>query len=111
VFSLCYIKGEDDERPRYSFKLEYLLPFHQSNSTTIAGVPQGRLLGVAVAPVQGTMVSGCLSIACVYFVADIRTRHVRYLKRLWSFEARGRDPTAKTMALVDVLHGSYCVKL
>lgn len=56
VFSLCYNKHEDHERPRYSFKLEYLLPFHKSNPTRIAGVPQGRLLGVAVAPVQGRII-------------------------------------------------------
>jgi hypothetical protein len=55
VFSLYYAKDKDHERPRYGFKLEYLLPFHKSNQTAIAGVPQGQLLGIAVAPTQGTI--------------------------------------------------------
>ena len=55
VFSLCFTKREDHEQPRYGFKLEYLLPFHKSDQTKITGVPQGRLLGIAVAPIQGTM--------------------------------------------------------
>ncbi|OAG17414.1 mitochondrial carrier [Alternaria alternata] len=53
VFSLCFTKREDHEQPRYGFKLEYLLPFHKSDQTKITGVPQGRLLGIAVAPIQG----------------------------------------------------------
>ncbi|KAL1795771.1 hypothetical protein ACET3X_005995 [Alternaria dauci] len=53
VFSLYFTKHEDREQPRYGFKLEYLLPFHKNDQTKIAGVPQGRLLGIAVAPIQG----------------------------------------------------------
>ncbi|KAF7679325.1 mitochondrial carrier [Alternaria burnsii] len=53
VFSLCFTKREDHEQPRYGFKLEYLLPFHKSDQTKVTGVPQGRLLGIAVAPIQG----------------------------------------------------------
>jgi hypothetical protein len=55
VFSLYYTKDESHEGPRYGFKLEYLLPFQSYKETEIAGVPQGRLLGVAVAPVQGML--------------------------------------------------------
>ncbi|KAI4621564.1 hypothetical protein J4E80_003934 [Alternaria sp. BMP 0032] len=53
VFSLYYTRDEDTEEPRYGFKLEYLLPFRSGNETEIAGGPNERLLGVAVAPVQG----------------------------------------------------------
>lgn len=38
---------------RYGFKLEYLLPFKQENENQIPGAPMGRLIGVAVSPVQG----------------------------------------------------------
>ncbi|KAG9195448.1 hypothetical protein G6011_00569 [Alternaria panax] len=53
VFSLNYTKHENHERPGYGFKLEYLLPLHKSDQNKISGVPQGQLLGISVAPVQG----------------------------------------------------------
>jgi len=55
VFSLYYIRDENTGEPRYGFELEYLLPFRSGNETEIAGGPNERLLGVAVAPVQGKM--------------------------------------------------------
>ncbi|KAI4662681.1 uncharacterized protein J4E79_003990 [Alternaria viburni] len=53
VFSLYYTRDKNTGEPRYGFKLEYLLPFRSGNETEIAGGPNERLLGVAVAPVQG----------------------------------------------------------
>ncbi|KAI4924028.1 hypothetical protein J4E85_008187 [Alternaria conjuncta] len=53
VFSLCYTRDENTGEPRYGFKLEYLLPFRSGNEMEIAGGPNERLLGVAVAPIQG----------------------------------------------------------
>ncbi|KAI4946595.1 hypothetical protein J4E91_007284 [Alternaria rosae] len=53
VFSLYYTKDKNTGEPRYGFRLEYLLPFRSGNETEIAGGPNERLLGVAVAPVQG----------------------------------------------------------
>jgi hypothetical protein len=53
VFSIYYTKDEGATQPRYGFKLEYLLPFQQENENEIAGVPAGRLVGMAVGPVQG----------------------------------------------------------
>jgi hypothetical protein len=55
IFSLYYTKHEGVKQPRYGFKLEYLLPFQQSNENEIAGVPPGRLVGVTVGPVQGML--------------------------------------------------------
>ncbi|KAI4908857.1 hypothetical protein J4E90_008594 [Alternaria incomplexa] len=53
VFSLYYTRDENTGEPRYGFELEYLLPFRSGNETEIAGGPNERLLGVAVAPLQG----------------------------------------------------------
>ena len=53
VFSLYYTRDQNTGEPRYGFKLEYLLPFRSGNETEITGGPIERLLGVAVAPVQG----------------------------------------------------------
>jgi hypothetical protein len=66
VFSLYYTKDKGAERPRYGFKLEYLLPFQQGNENEIAGVPPGMLVGVTVGPVQG-MLSPALHNSCVIF--------------------------------------------
>jgi hypothetical protein len=55
VFSIYYAMDEGVKRPRYGFKLEYLLPFQQGNENEIAGVPTGRLVGLAVGPVQGML--------------------------------------------------------
>jgi len=55
VFSLYYTRDENTGEPRYGFELEYLLPFRSGNETEIAGGPNERLLGVAVAPLQGKM--------------------------------------------------------
>jgi hypothetical protein len=53
ICSLYYTKDEDTGQPRYGFKLEYILPFRSDNDKRIAGAPYTKLLGVAVAPVQG----------------------------------------------------------
>lgn len=108
VFSLCFTKREDHEQPRYGFKLEYLLPFHKSDQTKITGVPQGRLLGIAVAPIQGTMQNVHLYIQCL---TCVWSRHVWRSKRHWSIGTRERDIATKAMALVNVLHGSHRIEL
>lgn len=53
IFSLYRTMDEDSAHRRYGFKLEYLLPFKQENENQIAGAPIGRMIGVAVSPVQG----------------------------------------------------------
>jgi hypothetical protein len=53
IFSLYYTKDEGQKQPRYGFKLEYLLPFQPQNENEVAGVPPGRMIGMAVGPVQG----------------------------------------------------------
>ncbi|EMD87370.1 hypothetical protein COCC4DRAFT_192422 [Bipolaris maydis ATCC 48331] len=53
IFSLYWTTDEDSAHRRYGFKLEYLLPFKQENENQIAGAPIGRMIGVAVSPVQG----------------------------------------------------------
>ena len=54
VFSLYWTQDRGSPRRRYGVKLEYLLPFCPDNENQIAGVPFGRMLVVAVSPVQGT---------------------------------------------------------
>lgn len=54
VFSLYYTKSSPKSEPEYGFKLEYMLPFDRNNDRQVFGVPYARLLGIAVAPVQGT---------------------------------------------------------
>ncbi|EUC43178.1 hypothetical protein COCMIDRAFT_38851 [Bipolaris oryzae ATCC 44560] len=53
IFSLYWTRDEGSVHRRYGFKLEYLLPFKQENENQISGAPIGRMIGVAVSPVQG----------------------------------------------------------
>ena len=56
IFSLHYTKDKVTGQPQYGFKVEYLLPFRSDNDKRIAGGPYAKLLGVAVAPMQGRIV-------------------------------------------------------
>lgn len=53
VFSLYYTKQTSKSEPAYGFNLEYLLPFDPNDDTELINVPNARLLGIAVSPVQG----------------------------------------------------------
>lgn len=53
VFALTYTKEPSTSEVDYSFSLEYILPFAPGNETELVNVPNARLLGIAVAPVQG----------------------------------------------------------
>jgi len=53
VFSLYYTKSSPKSEPEYGFQLEYMLPFDRKNDREVFDVPHARLLGIAVAPVQG----------------------------------------------------------
>lgn len=53
VFSLYWTHDEGNPHRRYGFKLEYLLPFKEEHENEIAGGSRERLIGVAVAPIQG----------------------------------------------------------
>jgi hypothetical protein len=46
---------EPDSQPQYtySYQLEYLLPFHEGRDKEVWARATGRLIGVAVGPVQG----------------------------------------------------------
>lgn len=55
IFSIYYVEGgEEENHPRrYGFKIEYILPFLKGKETEVVSITKARLVGVAVAPVQG----------------------------------------------------------
>ncbi|KAF2855153.1 hypothetical protein T440DRAFT_386704 [Plenodomus tracheiphilus IPT5] len=53
VFSMNFTKVASTSEPEYGFSLEYILPFDRDNDTELVNVPNARLVGLAVAPVQG----------------------------------------------------------
>ncbi|KAI8943651.1 hypothetical protein NX059_001636 [Plenodomus lindquistii] len=56
VFSLWYTRAESNNfEPEYGFDLEYILPFDRKDNTRLGHVPDARLLGIAVSPVQGML--------------------------------------------------------
>ena len=55
VFSLYSVVRPGQACREYGFKLEYILPFEAHNEREVVDVGQARLVGVAVAPVQGSL--------------------------------------------------------
>lgn len=53
VFSIYWMKVKDSAVPQYGYKLEYLLPFEGKNEKRVCDLRGGRLVGLAVGPVQG----------------------------------------------------------
>ncbi|KAJ4369621.1 hypothetical protein N0V83_005383 [Neocucurbitaria cava] len=53
VFSIYWMKVKGSAVPQYGYKLEYLLPFEGKNEKEVCDWRGGRLVGLAVGPVQG----------------------------------------------------------
>lgn len=74
VFTLYRTRGED-AYAQYGFKLEYLLPYEQDNNREASNVHGvARLLGIAVAPVQGKPTVVMLS--SMLLLTQLLSRHV-----------------------------------